>query len=152
MKIRSRLKHCAAGLLARFVSRNNDCQGFWALGLLYSSASAAPWRVEFDLISGNASPRNTITASVVAEQSAFLRAALARQSVALHSLQRAVLTVQFNADVAVGHAGTSGEPFVCVIELGTVTGRCATVSLKGRCAVWRPGRFSPRAGGQFVRF
>jgi hypothetical protein len=52
MKIRSRLKHGASGLLARFISRNNDYQGFWTLGVLYSIARAAPWRVELNLISG----------------------------------------------------------------------------------------------------
>lgn len=66
MKIRSRLKHGASGLLARFISRNNDYQGFWTLGVLYSSVRTAPWRVEFNLISGDAYPTNKITTSVAA--------------------------------------------------------------------------------------
>jgi len=151
MKIRSRLKHCASGLLARFISRNNDYQGFWTLGVLYSRVRVAPWRVEFNLISEDAYPNNKIAASVAAEQSAFLRAALSKQHVAWTSVKRATLTVQFNAGVRVGYTGTEGEPFVCTLELESVAGHSATVSLVGRCAAWAPGLFSGRAGHIFPR-
>lgn len=149
MKIRSRLKHGASGLLARFISRNNDYQGFWALGVLYSSARAAPWRIELDLISGNAYPPNKITNSVVAGQSTFLCTALAKHNVAWHSVKRAKLTVQFNAGVQVGYTDIRGEPFVCCVELESATGQSATVSFVGRCAAWAPGLFSGRAGHIF---
>jgi hypothetical protein len=147
MKIRSRLKHSAAGLLARFTSRNNDYQGFWAPGVLYRGVRVAPWRVEFDLISGEACPNNQVAASVAAEQAAFLRAALSKQNYAWHTLKRATLTVQFNAGVPAGHAATGiGEPFVCTVELEAAAGHSATVSVTGRCAAWEPGVFSGRAG------
>lgn len=146
MKIRSRLKHGAAGLLARFISRNNDYQGFWTLGVLYSTVRVAPWRVELNLISGDACPDNKIAVSVATDQSTWLRAALSKQHIAWHCVKRATLTVQFNAGVRGGYAGTVGEPFVCTVELESVTGRSATVSFVGRCAAWEPGRFSGRAG------
>lgn len=149
MKIRSRLKHCASGLLSRFISRNNDYQGFWTLGLLYSCVRVAPRRVEFNLISEDAYPNNIIAASVAAEQSTFLRAALSKQNVAWDSVKRATLTVQFNAGVRVGYTGTKGEPFVCTVELESVAGHSATVSTVGRCAAWAPGLFSGRAGHIF---
>lgn len=149
MKNRSRLKHAASGLLARFMSRNNDYQGFWTLGVLYSSVRTAPWHVELNLISGDAYPTNKITTSVAAEQSTFLRTALAKQNIAWHSVKRATLTVQFNARVQVGYTGTRGEPFVCIVELESAAGRSATVSLVGRCAAWAPGLFSGRAGHLF---
>lgn len=149
MKIRSRLKHGASGLLAKFISRNNDYQGFWTLGVLYSSVRAAPWRVELNLISGAAYPTNKITTSVAAEQLAVLRTALSKQNVAWHCLKRATLTVQFNAQVQVGYTGTTGEPFVCIVELESLTGQSAKVSHVGRCAAWAPGLFSGRAGHLF---
>jgi len=149
MKIRSRLKHSASGLLARFISRNNDYQGFWTLGVLYSSVRTAPWRVEFNLISRDAYPTNKITTSVAAEQSDYLRSALSKQHVAWHSVKRATLTVQFNAGVQVGYTGTIGEPFACIVELESVTGQSATVTFVGRCAAWAPGFFSGRAGYLF---
>ncbi|MPQ56078.1 hypothetical protein [Duganella sp. FT27W] len=146
MKIRSRLKHGASGLLARFISRNNDYQGFWTLGVLYSIARAAPWRVELNLISGDVYPANKITTSVAAEQSAILRPALFKQNVAWNSLKRATVTVQFNARVQVGYTDIRGEPFVCIVELESVAGQSATVSCVGHCAAWAPGLFSGRAG------
>lgn len=151
MKIRSRLKHGASGLLARFVSRNNDYQGFWTLGVLYSSAPVEPWRVELNLISGDAYPTNKITTSVAAEQLVLLRTALSKQNIAWHSLKRATLSVQFNARVQVGYTGTRGESFVCAVELESVTGQSATVRLVGRCAAWAPGLFSGRAGHLFPK-
>lgn len=149
MKIRSRLKHCASGLLARFISRNNDFQGFWTLGVLYSCVRVAPWRVEFNLISEDAYPNNKIFASVAAEQSALLRTALSKQNVAWNSVKRATLSVQFNASVRVGYTGAKGEPLVCTVELESVAGHSATFSLVGRCAEWAPGLFSGRAGHIF---
>lgn len=149
MKIRSRLKHGASGLLSRFISRNNDYQGFWTLGVLYSSVRAAPWRVELNLISRDVYPANKIAASVAAEQSTFLRTALSKQNIAWNSLKRATLIVQFNAGVQVGCVGTRGEPFVCTVELESAAGQSATVSLVGRCAAWAPGFFSGRVGHLF---
>jgi len=149
MKIRSRLRHGAAGLVAKFIGRNNDYQGYWTLGVLYGTVSAAPWRVEFDLIAGHACPANKITASVAAEQSTFLRAALSKHNVAWRSLKQATLTVQFNAGVQVGYTGNSGEPFVCTVELHCAEGQSAVVSRVGRCTVWAPGLFSGRAGHVF---
>jgi len=146
MKIRSRLRHGAAGLLAKFIGRNNDYQGYWTLGVLYGTVRAAPWCVEFDLIAGHASPANKITASVVAEQATFLRTALSKQNVAWHSLNRATLTVQFNAGVQVGYTGNFGEPFVCTVELQCAQGQSAVVSRVGRCSAWAPGLFSARVG------
>lgn len=149
MKIRSRLKHGAFGLLARFISRNNDFQGFWTLGVLYSSVPTAPWRVELDLVSGEAYPTNAITSSVAAEQSALLRAALSKQHIAWHYVSRATLTVQFNARVQVGYNGTIGEPFVCIVKLASTTGREATTRAVGRCVAWAPGLFTGRIGHRF---
>ena len=149
MKIRSRLKHGVSGLLARFISRNNDYQGFWTLGVLYSSVRTAPWRVELNLISGDAYPPNKIATSVAAEQSTFLRTALSKHNVAWQSVKRATLTVQFNADVKVGYTGTRGEPFICIVELESAAGQSTTVSFVGRCVAWAPGFFSGRTGHLF---
>lgn len=150
MKIRSRLKHGAASLLSKFISRNNDYQGFWAPGLLYSGVRVEPWRAEFDLISATACPYNKVAASVAAEQAIFLRANLSKQNIAWHTLKRATLTVQFNADVPTGHAPTGiGEPFVCTVELESAAGQSVKISMNGRCAVWEPGVFSGRTGHLF---
>lgn len=149
MKIRSRLKHGVSGLLARFISRNNDYQGFWTLGVLYSSVRTAPWRVELNLISGDAYPPNKIATSVAAEQSTFLRTALSKHNVAWQSVKRATPTVQFNADVKVGYTGTRGEPFICIVELESAAGQSTTVSFVGRCVAWAPGFFSGRTGHLF---
>lgn len=149
MKIRSRLKHCASGLLARFISRNNDYQGFGTLGVLYSCVRVAPWRAECNLISEDAYPNNKIAASVAAQQSTFLRDALSKQNVAWDCVKRATLTVLFNAGVRVEYIGTNGEPFVWTLELESVVGHSAAVSLVGRCAAWAPSVFLGRTGHIF---
>ncbi|KQQ45115.1 hypothetical protein ASF61_21025 [Duganella sp. Leaf126] len=148
MKVRSRLKHSAAGLLSRFVGRNNDYQGFWALGLLYRGVQVPPWHIELDLLSGTASPINAIAACIAARESAYLRAALSKQMLDWQCLQRASLTLQFNADVSVRYTGANpaGEPFLCTVELVLATGQSASSSVTGRCAAWAPGHFTGRVG------
>lgn len=108
------------------------------LSVLFSRILWAPppWRVSFNIILGDASPNNKIAASVAAEQSVFLLAALSKQDVAWESVKRATLTMLFNAGVRVGYASTKGEPLVWTLEFKSVEGHSATVILIGRCAAW----------------
>lgn len=54
---RKQLKNLAYGIAGRFTSRNNDLNGYWALGILYSAAEdAGTNRVRLDIISQTATP------------------------------------------------------------------------------------------------
>jgi hypothetical protein len=146
MKLRSRLKHVAAGLLGSFISRYNQVGGHWALGLLYSDVNEPPHYIEFDLLSSATQPAGAC-ASVVAERYAiFLRAALEKQHFEWDALTRAVVTLQFNAEVPdpTFHYPCLGDPVVATVRLESAQGHVATISTVARCYPHRSSRFIRR--------
>ncbi len=143
MKLRSRLKHVAAGLLGSFISRYNDVGGHWALGLLYSDVKEPPHYIEFDLLSDSPHPAGACASTVAARYAIFLRAALERQHLEWDALTMAVVTLQFNAKVAdpTFHYPCLGDPVVATVRLESALGHVATVSSIARCYPYRPMLF-----------
>ena len=57
MSGRNKLRGVAHAVLGSFISRNNDIDGYWALGLLRSFAdTAGVAELRFDLVTGTAEP------------------------------------------------------------------------------------------------
>lgn len=64
---RNALKSIAAGVLGSFVSRNNDFNGYWAIGQLYSIALRSPARtVSISLTGDSGVPRGTLAGVLAA--------------------------------------------------------------------------------------
>ena len=57
MSAYKQLKGIAAGLAGTFISRNNDVDGYWGMGVIYSEVSArGVSAVTFSLLDGAVSP------------------------------------------------------------------------------------------------
>ena len=148
MKLESSLKHAAGALLSKFLSRNNDLDGFWAPGMLYREVPSAPHCIAFDLKTSSAQPLSEVTAVASRTYSAWLRRALKHAELTWEDVERAVLMIEFNAPINLpaGHYYPDGDPFVCTIELLAASGHTASASSSARCQPWSPGRFSRRGG------
>jgi len=60
MAKRKLFKNIANGVLSSFVSRNNDVQGYWGIGKLYSlMINKDTYEIEIDLIKQNIAPSNS---------------------------------------------------------------------------------------------
>lgn len=147
MRPRSRLKHAAAGLLGSLISRNNDVNGFWAMGLLSRDAILPPHRMEINFIDGSSSPASKNARLMAACYASFLRKAMSRINVDWDELTEATVSLQFNAQVPDPNFSfpCPGDPFVCTVTLRTSVGRSASVSAMGRCFP-RPAEFSQSTG------
>ncbi len=144
MKLRSRLKHAAAGMLSSVISRNNDVNGYWALGLMYQDVNTPPYILELDLLRGVSQPVSDC-ADVVAERYAkFLRSALNGQEFEWNEVTRAIITFQFNAQVPNPnfHFPCNGDPVICTVALDAGIGLVATVSAVARCSPFQPNVFA----------
>jgi len=57
MPHRNELKGISAGIASSFISRNNDVDGYWAIGILYKIASeSGDNKFTLNLLSGESSP------------------------------------------------------------------------------------------------
>lgn len=147
MKLRSRLKHVAAGLLGSLISRNNDVNGYWTPGLLYRDVSAPPHAVEMDLLSRISRPASDCTELMVARYVTFLRAAMEKQKFGWEELTRTTITFRFNVEVPDPHFRypCAGDPFICTVTLESGQGKAVTMTARARCKPYRPDVFTQSA-------
>ena len=143
MPTRSRLKHAAAGLLGRLISRNNDIDGYWAPGWLYRNVSAPPHRVELDLLTGQAQPPSHYASVMLEHCVAFLRPALSRHGVDWAALSCSSVSFQFAAEASDRHDNYPGvgDPMICSVSLATARARSGTLQARSRCLPFTEGRF-----------
>lgn len=143
MKIRSRLKHVAAGLAHSLISRNNGLSGDWAMGLLYSDASAPPHHIDLDMLTGASTPPSMHATAMAANYLPFIRAALAKKALCWDSIAAVRVLIQFNAPVP--HPSfyypCHGDPLMCSVMLRTKDGSEAEFRAFARCFPFRAGAF-----------
>lgn len=140
-----KLNHIAAGVLASFVSRNNDVGGYWALGVLSREAATTGNAVALDLLAPDtAAPSPSPAAASAARHYAqFLHGALQRQGLAPDALAQARIAVTFNTTApAHVHYTSVGDIFACSITLAGTDGSVAERTAYGRCQPCTEGRFT----------
>lgn len=119
MPRRKQLKNVACGIARRFSSRNNDIDGYWALGLLYSTASAAATNsIRLDLMSETAVPSLKHTGRVVSQFKQYLRDQLENINLT-NCLSAATVEVEFNVEPQSNNANSNslGDRFRCCVTL-----------------------------------
>ncbi|WP_296952901.1 hypothetical protein [uncultured Massilia sp.] len=144
------LRHVASGLRDAFVGRNNDQDGYWALGKLYAAADPATPSVVLDLRAGGATPPAPDCLAMARRWADYLAWALGAHGIAVPALARAEVLVEFDAAPDAGFAGPMrylagyGKPFRCTVTLGDDAGRLVQSRACGRCWLHDPGRESRR--------
>lgn len=133
---RSKLRNIANGLLGTFVSRNNDIDGYWGLGMLRSFAdSKGVQQVTIDLLETNTRPH--FIESCKQHYRVWLWEALAKQSISIESLSTAQIKVSFFSsfdsfpDLV---KDTRGLPYECSVEIRVGTRTSSIATRLGVCA------------------
>ena len=140
MRTLGKVRHVAGGMLASFISRNNDLGGYWALGQLYAEADPGTKTVVLDLLDGSARPARPACRASAARYARFLRHALEAHGVAPADLARADITVNFDVvpDVRLWsdpYGSSPGDPTLCTVTLALRDGRTAVARQYVHC--WR---------------
>ncbi|MCA1245063.1 hypothetical protein [Massilia sp. MS-15] len=132
---KGRLRHIAAGLLGKFISRNNNLERLWAPGVLYTEAQAAGNRVGLDLLQGRSTPALPEASSVARTFAAYLRSALARHGFPPEVLADATIALEFGLPSARQPGDDSfGDLFACRITLATHDGKTVSYETSAHCA------------------
>ncbi len=147
---RRELNHVAGALLGSFVSRNNDVNGYWALGQLRRLAdrTGVP-EFRFNLLSGEAQPSDPLTVRVAKTYAEELARHVANRDLPMDRVRDAEIVVRFGA--AAGQEApyfTYGQPFQCTVSIVDDHGKAHARGAIGRCAPHDPKRERQRARAQ----
>lgn len=138
------MKGIAAGVAAKFVSRNNDVNGYWALGVLYRSATRADSsEISIDLVSGESSPATKYSARLADPLSTFIYDQLRKLDFAEEQLTNAKVSLSFGVrptSAQMRDKRTWGDPFTCQVALTDDLGRSWTYLERGWCGQHDPAR------------
>ena len=154
MIARRKFNHITAGLLSKFLTRYNDIDGYWALGVLYTEARAFNRRVEIDMLHGRAQPDCPACMSVARTWALYLREALARHGIAPDAVTAATISLEFGLAPMPKLPGyprdhNYGADFAASLRLESRDGRAFARQDRGYCMpheeFW--GRRSTRRAG-----
>jgi len=136
MARRNQLKNLACGIAGRFSSRNNDIDGYWALGLLYSAADAAGTNaVSLDIFSEAAKPPCEYTSRQLSEFEQYINELLEKHQLTGHVVA-ATIDIEFDVEpppLAMLSKNTHGDPYIGRVTLTDDLGKTRSASFRGWC-------------------
>ena len=156
MPRRKLLKSVASGLLGSFLSRNNDFDGYWALGLLYQLALDGETRsITIELI-GNSSkslPRNRLLDEISTRYHALFISMLEKTGFNQGKVLTVVIELEFGTArrVAFHHLRTHGDPLFCSVTITDDQRHQWRVERGGKCASHDPAKEARSARSPEVR-
>lgn len=136
MPRRSELKCVADGVLGSFVSRNNDCEGYWAMGLLYKRAlEASSNEISFNLVGVGAEVHDLLLdTALLAKYRAMLAKLMSGRSLPASWIKAANITVHFEYAGNVGRVLARLEkPYLAQLSITTDLGKNLSVARIGAC-------------------
>lgn len=148
MAARRRLASVAVSTARVFASRNNDVDGWWALGLLLEWLPAGDPDYRVDLLTGVTTPRpaEQHLGALGPAMAAYFAWSLGRHRVSTAFVRSATLTLRFDRESRVrSHLWEpTGRPldhaFVCRVEVEDDRGRVSVGEVRGHCG--RPADFT----------
>ena len=121
MACRNEFKGIAAGIAGKFISRNNDVNGYWAMGLLYrASFEKKVTKISMNLLTGESSPNVTWVKHVTESFKEYLFKQCKKKGFENHQIVEAMVELEFNVSPTKRHRNyryTWGDPFICRVSL-----------------------------------
>ncbi len=137
MASRKQLKNLACGIAGKFASRNNDLDGYWALGLMYANANHCDLdRVRLDLVNGITTPSFEFDSRLIAVFRQYMEEQIRKIDLEGHVRAAATVEVAFNVESEQNTSlvrTTWGEPFQCEITITDDLGHEHTATVCGYC-------------------
>lgn len=146
MRRRVELKSIGSGVLHSFVSRNNDLDGYWAIGKLYLYAKRAGDKtVSLDLISGEVLPSQEKLDRlysapdfdvITTRYSAMFLRSLSKHGVPLDWLTEASIRIEFereNVTPKLPLIGMDSKPYICELSITDDLRHVHKISTTGWC-------------------
>lgn len=141
---RRRLKTIASNIAGNFISRNNDVDGYWALGLLYETASKSPDnKITIDILSGHSVPDYQYSDYISCKyRDIFFKQAKNNHIDLKHTCEFKIeLTFNVNPTAKqVMFRATWGEPFICKVIFVDDLNNERSYAIRSWCGIHNPNR------------
>ncbi len=119
MPTRKELRGIASGIAGSFVSRNNDIDGYWAMGILYKVAyKKGNNKFYLNLITGDSSPVYKYSRKIAQHYYRYILNQLENKGLEKHQVNNAKVEIDFNVTAQKRHTNyhwTWGDPFICTV-------------------------------------
>jgi len=115
MAKRKELKGISAGIAQSFISRNNDIDGYWAMGVIYKEAFINGNKFVLDLFTGKSIPRVKYIKRVADRYQNYLTSQLEKKGLEIFQVIGATLEIEFNISnmpKQIYYNHNFGEPFL----------------------------------------
>jgi len=142
MAKRKLLNGVVAGLATTFVSRYNNINGYWALGVMFSIASAKSNNVIFlDLGQDLIVPNNKKLQKLSSKYCDKLKLLLKVNKLNLSYCKNIVIKISFDVPCTKNHLlnhFTYGKPYTCIVSIIDDLGKIHKHTVVGWCAKHNP--------------
>lgn len=138
------MKGIGANVARKFSSRNNDLDGYWALGVFYRLCANHDVKVfTLDFLSEESSPHANFSKEVAAPFRELIYTQMRNNGLTESQLAAAFAKVEFDlqpTSTELLHKKAWGDPFDCHIVLVDDLGTRRTCSIRGCCWAHDPVR------------
>ncbi len=144
MSRRRKLKDLAVGIATKFISRNNDLRGYWALGILFKDLDkVGGTSISLNLLTGKSTPDLKNANKVAIEFSKYLDQQLKQRGFHKSQVLEAILSIAFDVAPSKDHLqvikiSARGKPFTCSVKLLDDLGNTHRYTAKGWCSKHNP--------------
>ena len=144
MPRRKELKGISSGIASSFISRNNDVDGYWAMGILYKIAfESGDNKFTLNLLSGESSPKFKYSKRIAKPYHEYLLNQLEKKGLEEYQIAAAIVELDFNISHTKKHKmfhWTWGEPFMCRVTVSDDLGKKHIHEEYGWCGKHDPDR------------
>ena len=144
MPRRKEIRGISSGIASSFVSRNNDVDGYWAMGIFYQVASSKGGNhFVLNLVTGDSSPEFKFSKKVAKPYHEYLLAQLEKKSLEEYHVTDAIVELEFNIAPTKRHTmsrWTWGEPYRCRVTITDDLGKKHAFEEYGWCGQHDPSK------------
>lgn len=149
MARRRELLDIARGISSSFNSRNNDFQGYCALGVLYKFASINNINsLEFNILNNTVPPNIEYFSQIISRYNDLLYHLLKVKNIDCDWVKSASIKIDFNQDSEVHHKKIFypfGDPYIVTVKLIDDRGKIFKSNMYGKCRYHDPNKEFKRA-------
>lgn len=142
MPRRKGLKGIASGIASGFCSRNNDVDGYWAMGILYKlTIDSNLKKFDLELLSGKSVPEFQYSKQIAAPYTDYLFQQLGKRCFGVYQVSKVVVEVEFNVaptTTQIMFKSTWGNPYICRVVITDDLGKEHTREERGWCGIHDP--------------
>ena len=145
MTSRNEMKGIAAGVVGKFTSRNNDIDGYWAMGILYQTAIRNKTsELSLNLKTGESVPKYKHSKQLAAPFLEYIYCQMNKRNWDIFRLKQAMVELHFRIQLDPTkdflYKNSWGEPYKCIVLLTDDRDKNYTFETKGWCAQHNPSK------------